>query len=236
MSHVSDNGVTSVLDASERLERLDREAEELKDGFVEVISQLQHLSDDDTSFEERWQTIAQRLRQLRYDLLPQDFDKEQVVDLSAALLDIYELINECDRFDTLDQVLIRFERIRHVVRDALDEHVNGVTGNMSQVLEEMLGRLPNVPRNEVATLLGVDRRTLARWSEQTRPPARRLDVVARLVAILRHNWTEDGIVAWFHRPRRDLGGRTPLDVLSEPHFDESVLIASARAGRSQYAS
>lgn len=225
-----------VMDATERLERLDREAEALKDGFVEVLSQLQQLSDDDTSFEERWKAMAQRLRQLRYDLQPQDFDKEQVVDLSTALLDIYELIDDCEKFEALDQLLIRFERIRHVVRDALDEHVNGVTGNVSQVLEEMLGRCPNVSRNEIAKLVGVDRRTLARWSEQTRPPTRRLDIVARLVAILRHNWTEEGIVAWFHRPRRELGGRTPLDVLSEPHFDEGALIAAARAGRSQYAS
>lgn len=223
------------MDATERLERLDRETEELKEGFVEVVSQLHDVSDDDRSFEERWTSIARRLRQLRSDLQPQDFDKQQVVDLSAALLDIYELAGDPNRFEALDQLLIRFERIRHVVRDALDEHVNGVSGNTSQVLEELLARLPGIPQHEVATLVGVDRRTLARWSRRIEPPSRRLDIVARLVAILRHNWTAEGIVAWFHRLHRELGDRTPLEVLSQPHHDEDALIAAARSGRSQYA-
>lgn len=223
-----------LMDATERLEKLDREAEELKDCFVEAITQLEEASDE--AFQTRWVTLGKRLRQLRYDLQPQDFDKEQVVDLSTALLDIYELITEPGGFDAQDQLLIRFERIRHVVRDALDEHVNGVTGDTAQVLQELFTRLERIPRHEIAELIGVDRRTLTRWSEQSRPPTRRLDVVARLVAILRHNWTEEGIVGWFHRPRRDLGGRSALATLEEPHFDESALISAARAGRSQYAS
>ena len=223
------------MDATDRLERLDREAEDLKECFVEVVSQLEGLSEADNSFEQRWKTLAQRLRQLRSDLQPQDFDKEQVVDLSTALLDIYELIQDPDSFEALDQLLIRFERIRHVVRDALDEHVNGVTGDVGKVLQELLARLSGVPRNEVADLIGVDRRTLSRWAEQKRSPSRRLDAVARVVAILRHNWDPCGIVAWFHRPRRDLNGRSPLDLLKEPHFDDGPLIDAARAGRSQYA-
>jgi type VI secretion system protein ImpL len=60
-------------------------------------------------------------------------------------------------------------------------------------------------------------------------------VVARLVAILEHSWTPAGIVAWFHRPRRDLGGRTPLAVLSRRNPDEEALVSAARAGRSMYA-
>lgn len=59
--------------------------------------------------------------------------------------------------------------------------------------------------------------------------------MARLVAILRHAWTEDGIVAWFHRPRRDLQGQRPIAVLKDPNYDEDELISAARAGRSQYA-
>jgi hypothetical protein len=62
-----------------------------------------------------------------------------------------------------------------------------------------------------------------------------LRVFARLVAILRHNWDEQGIVAWFDRPRRDLGGRRPATVLLDPNYEDE-LISAARAGRSQYAS
>ena len=115
--------------------------------------------------------------------------------------------------------------------DALDEHVDGVTGNVGEVLDELLGRLPDVPKHDIAEVLGIDRRTLARWAGQTKQPPRRLDVVARLVAILRHNWTQEGIIAWFHRPRRELDGRTPLAVLSEPHFDaEALIYADIRPG------
>lgn len=225
-----------VVDSGGRLERLDRDVEELKRTFVEAAAQLERVADEDTSFGQRWAVIGQRIRQLRSDLKPQDFDKEQVVDLSTALLDIYELMQEQESFDSMDQLLIRFERIRHVVRDALDEHVDGVTGNVGEVLDELLGRLPDVPKHDIAEVLGIDRRTLARWAGQTKQPPRRLDVVARLVAILRHNWTQEGIIAWFHRPRRELDGRTPLAVLSEPHFDAEALIYAARSGRSQYAS
>jgi hypothetical protein len=62
-----------------------------------------------------------------------------------------------------------------------------------------------------------------------------MQTVGQLISILRHNWTEEGVVAWFHRPRRDLGGRPPLAVLSSESFDEDILLSAARAGRSQYA-
>jgi hypothetical protein len=62
-----------------------------------------------------------------------------------------------------------------------------------------------------------------------------MQTVGQLISILRHNWTEEGVVAWFHRPRWDLGGRSPLAVLSSENFDEDILLSAARAGRSQYA-
>jgi hypothetical protein len=34
----------------------------------------------------------------------------------------------------------------------------------------------------------------------------RLEIVARLVAILRHAWTDRGVLAWFAKPRPELGG------------------------------
>jgi hypothetical protein len=59
--------------------------------------------------------------------------------------------------------------------------------------------------------------------------------VAALVAVLRHDWTEDGIVAWFNRPRRDLDGRAPIALLDDPN-SEQALLSAARSSRSQYAS
>ena len=131
--------------------------------------------------------------------------------------------------------MIRLERIRHVVRDALDEHVNGAADDAGLVMGDIDRALPNVSDRTIAALIGVDRRTLSRWrnSHGTRPK-RTLRVFARLVAILRHGWDEEGIVAWFYRPRHDLGGRKPATLLDEPNSEEE-LVAAARSGRSQYA-
>lgn len=220
---------------SQRLTQLDREVEELKQSFVDAAHQLQQAPEVDDSHEERWRSIAQRLRDVRAELQPADYDKEQLAELLASLFDIRDLMGETRSLDTLDQLVLASERVRHVIRDALDEQVAGTDGDTAAVIDELLQRLPDTNREEVAELLGVNRRTLARWAQQTGAPKRRLRTVARLVAILRHNWTEDGIVAWFHRPRRELDGRTPLAVLGEENFDDQALITAARAGRSMYA-
>jgi hypothetical protein len=94
--------------------------------------------------------------------------------------------------------------------------------------------LPRIPDRVIADLAGVDRRTVTRWKKQSGPPKRRLRILAELVAVLRHNWTEDGIVAWFYRPRRDLDGRAPIALLDDPS-SEPALLSEARSSRSQYA-
>lgn len=63
--------------------------------------------------------------------------------------------------------------------------------------------------------------------------------------ILRGSWTEEGVRAWFDRPRYQLGGKTPNDILAyaasrsdsstaAEHFQR--VIDLAEAGRSQGAS
>jgi uncharacterized protein (DUF2384 family) len=222
-----------TLTTEQRLERVDREVEELKRRFVATVAQIQEL---DASFEERWAEIVRRLRRLRTELRPEDFDKGQLDELYRTVIDIPDLLDAGPNLEVCDELLVRIERIRHVVRDALDEHVDGIDDTPALVMDELARWLPTTSRQDLAELLGVDRRTLPRWARQTdRAPSRRLQTVARLVAILRHSWTEEGIVAWFHRPRRELDGRTPLEVLGDDKFDEDRLMGAARAGRSQYA-
>jgi hypothetical protein len=228
--------MSSTLTPSERLTRLDREVEDLKQAFVDAAQQLEETPEVDGSYEERWAQISARLRDLRADLQPSDYDKEQVAVLFATLFDIRDLLADHQDLETIDQLVLATERVRHVIRDALDEHVAGVNGDVGLVVGELIRLLPNTTRGTIAELVGVDRRTLARWAKQSGTPSRRLRTVARLVAILRHNWSEDGIVAWFHRRRRDLGGRTPLAVLQEDNFDDEALFSAARAGRSMYGS
>jgi hypothetical protein len=227
-----------AVPTEERLKQVDREVVDLQRGFVAAVAHLRDAPEVDGTFDERWQRIAERLRNLRRELLPADFDKDQLAELYETLLDIRDLVDRIDGardMEAFDQLLVGLERIRHVVRDALDEHVTGAGADVGLVMQDFDRWLPNTPRHALAELVGVDRRTLSRWVGQASAPSRRVQIVARLVAILRHNWTEEGVVAWFHRPRRDLGGRTPLALLEARNFDEEALLAAARAGRSQYA-
>ena len=225
-----------ISTTAQRLERADRDVEELKRSYLDALEHLREAPEVDTSFDDRWANLDERLRALRTGLRPEDYDKPQLAELYRTLFEIRDLMDENRDLETLDRLLVLIEQVRQVIRDALDEHVNGVEGDTGLVVEELGRWLPTTPRDEIARLVGRDRRTLSRWAGKTGPPARRLVTVARLVAILQHNWTEEGVVAWFHHARRELHGRSPLSLLNEPNYDEDLLLSAARAGRSQYAS
>jgi uncharacterized protein (DUF2384 family) len=232
------NELSTILTPEERLGNADQELQALKNSFVEAIGQLQGNPHIDGSFHERLVNVAARLRELRHGLRPEDFDKAQINEFHSALLDIYDLIaeqGEDEDLDIADRLLVCIERVRHVIRDALDEHVAGVPDDAGLVIQEIKNWLPNTSNEVIGSIVGVDRRTLPRWMKESRPASRRLQLVARLIAILRHNWTEEGIVAWFQRPREGLNGKRPLNLLDDASA-EDLLLAEARSGRSQYAS
>jgi uncharacterized protein (DUF2384 family) len=228
--------VTATLTYEERLGKFDEALEALQRAFVVAVEHLRQAPEAEVS-EERWNETAQRLKDLRYDIEADDYDREQLATIVTALLDIRDLLDRDGAWnlDVCDQLMIQIERIRHVVRDALDEHVNGVSGDVGIVLQDLDEWLPNVPDQTIAHFIGVDRRTLSRWRGQAGPPRRTLRLFARLVAILRYNWDEEGIVAWFERPRRELGNRRPGALIDDPNA-ETALISAARSGRNQYAS
>jgi uncharacterized protein (DUF2384 family) len=228
--------VTVTQTYEQRLGKFDRTVEELQRSFVEAVEHLRQAPEADSSYEERWRDIADRLKRLRYEIEAEDYDKQQLAILATALLDMRDQLDRRDAWDldVCDQLMIILERIRHVVRDALDEHVNGATGDVGVVMGDLDRWLPHIPDQAIARLVGVDRRTLSRWRGQVGQPRRSLRLFARLVAILRHNWDEDGIVAWFERPRRDLDGRRPATLIDDPDAEDK-LIGAARSGRNQYA-
>lgn len=228
--------MTASQTYEQRLCQFDRTVEELQRSFVEAVEHLRQAPGADGAYEERWTEIAGRLKQLRYGIEAADYDKEQLAILATALLDMRDQLDRQGAWDldVCDQLMIILERIRHVVRDALDEHVNGATGDVGVVMHDLEHWLPRVPDQTIARLVGVDRRTLSRWRRQSGQPRRGLRVFARLVAILRHNWDEEGVVAWFDRPRRDLDGRRPAALIEDPNA-EDALIGAARSGRNQYA-
>jgi hypothetical protein len=227
-----------MLTPEERLERIDSEVEDVKKSFVEALERLADEPAVDASFGARLDSLVERLNRLGTDLQPDDFDKDQLASLFRSLWAIRDLVDAADGspdLDTCDRLLVLIERVRHVVRDALDEHVTGVADDRGLVVKALRGWLPNTPLRTIAELVGVDRRTLNRWAHQSGPPSPRLALVARLVAILRHAWTEAGILGWFDRPRRDLGSRKPRALLADPAAEDALIMA-ARSGRSQYAS
>lgn len=227
--------MTATLTPEKRLGHADEELLDLKNGFVEAIAQLQEHPEVDNSFHERLETIVERLGALREDLRPEDLDKAQVIEFHTALWEINGLLRESEAsydLDVIDRLLIAIERVRHVIRNALDEHVVGLPNDAGLVIEELKKWLPTTSNETIAGLVGVNRKTLSRWTKEHRAPTRRLQLVAHLVAILRHNWTEEGILSWFERPRPGLSGKKPVTLLEDPVADDRLL-SEARAGRSQ---
>lgn len=234
--HVNAELESAPLTYKERLGQFDQEVEDLQQAFLKAVEHVHDSPVTGDSHRERWNEISQRMKGLRTGIAAEDYDKAQLATLVTALLDIRD---ELDRgapsdLDVSDRLMILLERIRHVVRDALDEHVNGVSNDVGLVIADIERWLPDIPDQTIAGLVGVNRRTLSRWKKLGGPPRRELRIFASLVAILRHNWDEEGIIAWFDRPRRDLGGRKPESLLGDPNAEDQ-LVSAARSGRNQYA-
>jgi hypothetical protein len=236
----------NVLTPEERLRHIDQTVDEVKqefvdlvqDGFGAAIDELSQSDEVDPAFQERLASIGDRLATLPSELEPSVFEIEQLHELHTTLHQTRDLMEELkqdarDRLNTLNELLIRIEVIRHIVRDAIDEHVTGISSDAAEVITQLKTWLPNTPQREFARLVDVDRRTLARWALQHGRPRRRLQLVAQLVAILRHSWTEEGVIAWFARPNYDLGNRKPISLLGDAGMERDLLMA-ARATRTQY--
>jgi uncharacterized protein (DUF2384 family) len=235
MGRKETTSVTVTLTPEERLGHADEELLELKNGFVEAVAQLQEHPEIDNSFADRLENIGVRLGALREALRPEDLDKAQLIEFHDALWEINRLLTQKETsydLDVIDRLLIAIERVRHVIRDALDEHVVGLPTDAGLVVAELKRWLPTTSYEVIAHLVGVNRRTLSRWTKEQRTPTPRLQLVAHLVAILRHNWSEEGIVMWFDRPRRGLDGKKPGQLLDDAGAEE-ILLSEARGSRSQ---
>lgn len=167
--------------------------------------------------------------------LAPELDPEATDEIRRRLLAIFTASLEAHRrpLDIADHALMEMEAIRHIVRDLLDGTAAS-DATTRQLLAEIERWLPTLPVAQLATLLGVDRRTVTRLRDSTAPPQRRLTMVWQLIALLRRSWTDEGVAAWFDRPREALGGRTALDVLDDPAH-EAQLLTLARRGRTQIA-
>jgi len=222
----------------ERLQRLDEDLEDLKERILKDIEGAKESGALDSAYGERFEETFGRLVALNDDLHPEDFDPEALAEIRDIIIKWVreqDALDKAGPLDRADAFLVRAEAIRHLIRDALDAHVGGVEDDPERVMVALREWLPHVSQVELAELAGVSTRTLLRWRQGTGQPTRRLQLVARLVAILRHGWSEEGVIAWFYRPRRDLNGKAPIDLLGDPAQEQAIGVA-ARQGRAQHGS
>ena len=191
---------------------------------------------DDSQVENFSETMRRLVTRLNKDLGPLAFDPEALAEIRGLLIEVIEQLDgggEAARIDVLDDLLIRGEKIRHVLRDALDADLGSDPEDARALAGSLVEWLPRVPQREIAQLVGISLRQLQRWLKDGGEAPRRLALVARLVVLLKKAWTPEGVVAWFHRPRRDLAGKPPIDLLDDPGA-EHALVRAVRQGRAQH--
>lgn len=188
---------------------------------------------------DRWRHTAGRLSAAINRSVPPSLDPEQLAEIRGELLEIMQRTADGDPkrpLDSVEAALLSLEAIRHIVRDALDQQAPG-EGDARSLLGGLEESLPRVGRRELADLLGTSERSLQRIQASATPvqPSRRMQIVARLVSLLRRGWTPEGVIAWFHRPRPELDGKTVIAAIDDADLEQDIL-ALARHGRAQHGS
>ena len=139
-----------------------------------------------------------------------------------------------------DALRLALERAGHALAALAEAEAVG-EGRPVKELARWLAETVDAPQRDVAALLGVDLRRFQRWasaSERTRPEgddARRLRAVARVVSQLRHAYTAAGVLAWFDRPRPELGDRPPRELLDDPVRLPDLLLAAGSVRSTTFA-
>lgn len=169
--------------------------------------------------------------------LPMHVDADARDEIRRRLLDMLTMrLGDGDLLDLADRALIEAEAVRHVVRDLLDEQPPVELREEGATIRLLETWLPDLSVGELADLIQVSVRQLQRRRrEGGGVSSQRLQLVARLTAILRHGWSDRGVLAWFNRPRSELGNRAPIELLDDPARERDLLLL-ARAGRVQGAS
>jgi AraC-like DNA-binding protein len=228
---------------------LDKEQQELADLERTISDALAKLRDDmevvagdssaaavDEAYVQRWVETARRLSvQVSKDLPPQ-LEPETVAEIRGIiinLLDELERIDDARPLDAIDRFFVQSEAIRHILRDALDKHVGGRDDDAQPLVQCLQQELPRVTQADQARLAGMSTRHLQRLGKEGGTPPYQLVLAVRLVKLLRYVWNPEGVVAWFHRERKELDGHAPIDLAGDPGF-ETVLLRLARQGRAQH--
>lgn len=161
------------------------------------------------------------------------------IELQQAALKALHAAHDYDADNQRGRIRVSLEQLRFLLTRlaerqpvAEDRQINELARWLDQVL--------TVPQGRKAEVLGVAPRTFQRWvaATPTEPEpndARALRIVARIANQLRHSLGGAGIVDWLERPRDELGGQRPADVLRDSDSAEQLL-SLAVASRSSIAS
>ena len=81
-----------------------------------------------------------------------------------------------------------------------------------------------ITQSELGQVVGASVRTVQNWARGSSSPsgtrAQRLLDLQYLMTELREAYTDEGVEIWLHAKNRNLGGRRPIDLLTEGHGDE----------------
>lgn len=179
------------------------------------------------------ETGEQVIRRLNHDLPPQ-IDPEARDEIRRRLLDMLTLgSQEGEPLDIADRALIEAEAVRHVMRDLLQEQPPARLRNANEALALLEVWLPDLSVAQIGELAGMSARQVQRIrKDPAAGSTSRLQLVTRLVAILRLAWTDQGVFLWFTRPRTQLEGEAPIVLLDDPARERDLLLL-ARSGRVQ---
>lgn len=220
-----------VLDEQERaaLVEADEQLSKLQDA-LEAAARSDAL--DRETFQRLEATAREAVHRLNANL-PPHLDADARDEIRRRLIELLTVGDEegLALLDVADRVLLEAEAVRHVVRDVLQEQPPAELRDGPKLISLLEEWLPSLTVRQLGDLLGVSDRQVQR-RRQGGPSSHRMQLVAKLVAVVRHAWTDQGVYEWFYRPRADLRGLKPLDLLDDPS-SERMLILAARAGRVQ---
>jgi hypothetical protein len=217
----------------------DRDREQLEeiDSFIGRLGEALTESAREIDREQaaRWAETVKRWALRLQANPPASLDEAAVAKLRRIILEGMEAESRLVApLDVLDELLVRSEAIRHVLRDALDADVGVPEWDAQALLGRVLDWVPVATRKDLARLSGRSSRQVQRWLRDGGESTYELRLAARLIAILRRSWTPEGVLAWFNRPRKEFGQQAPIDMLGDPMFQNDLLEA-ARRGRAQQA-
>jgi hypothetical protein len=216
--------------------------EDLIDDWQQKLrADLQAAADHGVPDGQYLERFLETTRQLSASLsksLPPQLAPEAVAEIRGYLLDWLTTnytTPDVRPLDVVDHFTVTAESIRHIIRDALDGHPGCDEEDAAVLLSVLEGWLPRIGQRDRAHLIGISERQLQRIAKDGGRATRRLQLVVRLVAVLRRGWTPEGVLAWFSRPRPELDGHAPIKVIDDPQYEQMLMVA-VRQGRAQHGS